>query len=152
MSLRLTERVDLDCYYDLDIERADDGVRRTITRDVFRAFYAHAASVGFECDGRPIGGVIFDGTSAHIAVHPDFFGLWGRLLQPMLTWLFGLRSEIVVQLESSNYKAIAFLERCGWNRIRECEAEVYFLITSDGAHPLVQYAASLVPNLTVPQE
>jgi hypothetical protein len=108
--LRLTERVDLDVYYSIDIARFDYAVRRVVTRDAFRMLYANRPSRGFECNGKPIGGVIFDGTSAHIAVHESHHGRWALLLKETLEWLFGLSEEIFVRIEADNRKSLAFVD------------------------------------------
>jgi GNAT superfamily N-acetyltransferase len=129
MALRLTDRVDLDVYYDIDIAGADASIRSVVTRERFQSLFADCPSVGFEADGRPIGGVIFDGRSAHIAVLPAYHGRWGWLLEPMLAWLFGFQREIVVEVARDNVKAIAFMERCGWRRVDDGVGQARYVMT-----------------------
>ena len=73
--LRLTERADLGVMYDAEAARlrqaADTGCLQVVTRDTFLRFYEGCPSVGFESDGVPIGGILFDGEQAHIAVLPS---------------------------------------------------------------------------------
>src|SRR5258706_2756448 len=117
MGLRLTERVDLEVYYEADRLRFDDQVLAVVTREAFRELYAHCPSVGFERDGVHIGGVIFDGEAPHIAVLPQWQGRWGPLLKPMLRWLYSLKREIVIEVEDSNAPLRRFVEHCGWPAI-----------------------------------
>jgi GNAT superfamily N-acetyltransferase len=129
--LRLTDKVDLDVYYEIDAVRFDDAVRRVVTRDAFKAVYANCPSVGFESNGRAIGGVIYDGKSAHIAVLPSYHGRWAFLLNAMLAWLFSLSDEIFVRIETGNRKGLAFVERCGWQRIGIDGDDVVYRMTPD---------------------
>src|SRR5205814_9345868 len=87
VSLKLSSHVDLDVYYDADSARFDRRVLQVVTREAFRKTFEPCPSVGFESDGVPIGGVIFDGDVPHIAVLPQWHGRWGPLLRPMLGWL-----------------------------------------------------------------
>jgi len=124
MNLRLTERVDLNVYYDAERSSASEAMLSVVTREVFAAFYADCPSVGFEEAGQPIGGVIFDGESAHIAVLPSHHGRWGLLLGPTLAWLFSLKDEILLRTPADNPKALRFIEHCGWQRLGIEDGEV----------------------------
>jgi hypothetical protein len=114
--LRLAARADLATFYEADAQRYGAGAPQlqVVSRDAFIAFYRGCPSIGFEHDGRPIGGILFDGEQAHIAVLPQYHGHWALLLKPALQWLFRLRREIVVQVDRDNPRAIAFMARHGW--------------------------------------
>jgi GNAT superfamily N-acetyltransferase len=133
VALRLTARVDLDVYYDADSARHDSRVLGLVTRDAFRAFFAHCPSVGFEYDGAPIGGVIFDGEAPHIAVLPEWQGRWGPLLRPMLRWLFGLKPEMIISVDDDNPQVKRFVEHCGWPAVGHTEGATLHRMTPDGA-------------------
>jgi GNAT superfamily N-acetyltransferase len=114
---RLSPRIDLGVYYDADAPRYDvpgGNALQIVTRELFIARYRDCASIGFECDGQPIGGVIFDGEQAHIAVLPAYRGRWATLLRPMLGWLFSLKREIFVDVEADNAVCLEFMRRNGW--------------------------------------
>ncbi len=130
MSLRLTDRVDLNVYYEAERGSASAEMLGVVTREVFAAFYANCPSVGFEDAGQPIGGVIFDGESAHIAVLPSHHGRWGLLLGPTLTWLFSLKDEILLHTPADNPKALRFLAHCGWQRVGVRDGEVVHRLTA----------------------
>jgi hypothetical protein len=138
VTLRLTDKIDLDVYYAADSIRyiaLNPQATLIVTREVFRKCYGACPSVGFECDGVPIGGVIFDGKTAHIAVLPLYHGRWARLLRPMLEWLYGLQREILVRIEEGNVKGLAFADRCGWPRLGVRDGHVVFRLTPHGARP-----------------
>lgn len=117
MALSVTDKVDLDVYYDADYFGVDGCYRATVSRELFKSTFSDCPSIGFECDGQPIGGMIFDGESAHLAVLPSHHGRWARLLKPMLAWLYRLKPEVLVGIEIENAKALAFADRCGWERM-----------------------------------
>jgi len=95
------------------------------------AFYAGCASVGFEMDGKPIGGLLFDGTSAHIAVLPEYHGRWALLLKPALAWLFSIQPEVIVHVDIENETCQRFLLRHRWERlyVDEADGTVAFRVT-----------------------
>jgi hypothetical protein len=116
--LRLAPRVDLGVYYDADASRytrPDDAqALRVVTREYFIARYRDCPSIGFEYDGEPIGGIVFDGEAAHIAVLPAWHGRWALLLRPALEWLFALEAEMLVEVAADNAVCLEFMRRNGW--------------------------------------
>jgi GNAT superfamily N-acetyltransferase len=133
MALRLTSSVDLDVYYDADSRRFNGRVLEVVTREAFREVFAECPSVGFECDGVPIGGVIFDGDVPHIAVLPEWHGRWGPLLRPMLRWLYGLKPDIRVHVDYDNAKIRRFVQHCGWPIVDADMRGTFHQMTPDGA-------------------
>lgn len=120
--LRIVPQADLQVYYDADAQRyrATDrhDTLQVVTKEAFIDYYRDCQSIGFEYDGEPIGGVLFDGQQAHIAVLPAFRGRWAWLLRPALDWLFSLRAEIDVDVENDNPVCIEFMRRNGWPVVR----------------------------------
>lgn len=131
--LKLTERADLGVLYDADALRPGSGrYAGAVTRERFAAFYAQCPSIGFEADGRPIGGILFDGEEAHIAVLPSHHGRWALLLKPALEWLFALRADITVAVEHDNDRCLRFLDRHGWQRVGERGDDVLYRLVPQG--------------------
>jgi hypothetical protein len=149
--LALTEPADLAVFYAADCERyrhARPEVLERITPEAFAAFYGRCPSLGFTCAGRPIGGVIFDGEQAHIAVLPEFKGRWALLLKPATEWLFRHRTEVPVEVETDNTACLRMLDRHGWQRIRETESHVTYLLKPQGgqrktAYPFLRRALAI---------
>lgn len=153
--LSLAPCVDLAVFYTADSERfIGDGsaTLQVVTPAVFVDFYRDCPSIGFLSDGQPIGGIIFDGAEAHIAVLPAFRGRWALLLKPALEWLFSLKADIVVDIDTDNTICLAFMERNGWQRLRADSQHITYLMTPQGgtrktAHPFERVAHTTVPRV-----
>jgi hypothetical protein len=128
----LEPAADLAVMYAADTARyaAGSAVLENLTPEAFRRFYAGCPSRGFAFDGQAIGGMVFDGQEAHIAVLAEHHGRWARLLAPSLEWLFGLKAELCIEIEPDNHTTLAFMDRNGWARIagRPGSAGVSFLV------------------------
>lgn len=143
--LRLTDTADLGVLYDAEAARyaeAGGHCLEVVTREVFVGFYEGCPSIGFEADGRPIGGILFDGEQAHIAVLPSHHGRWALLLKPALDWLFSLRDEILVEVERDNTRCLRFLDRHGWPRVAEAGDDVVYRLSRQGGHRKTAYPFS----------
>jgi hypothetical protein len=116
--LTLAEGADLRTLYDAEMARyRGTSVEQVVTFERYRALYGHCRSLGFFDDGLPIGGVIFDGEAAHIAVLAAYHGRWGLLLPRAVQWLFTLADEIRVGVEADNERCLRFMARCGWQQV-----------------------------------
>jgi hypothetical protein len=145
--LTLAPQADLAVFYEADAARyrlnGASTFPDTVTQDVFVRFFAHCPSIGFRRDGEDIGGILFDGTQAHIAVLPQHHGHWGALLKPALDWLFSLQREILVEVERDNARCHRFMRHVGWQCVDEKpDALVYRLVPQQGtrrtAHPVAR--------------
>ena len=132
-TLRLTDKADLDVYYEADISRfgSEWALEHGITKERFMAYMADCPSIGGEVDGKPIGGVIFNHwkKDAHIAVLPEYHGRWGSLLTQGFKWLFSQEAFFYVSVEQCNTKCLRFLDRMGFERIKEDEKWVRYKMT-----------------------
>jgi hypothetical protein len=141
--LRLTDAADLGVMYDAEAVRYADPSGNdclpALTRDAFVAFYEGCPSIGFEADGQPIGGILFDGAQAHIAVLPSHHGRWALLFKPALDWLFSLRDEILVEVERDNTRCLRFLDRHGWPRVGETEDDIVYRLFRQGGQRKTAY-------------
>jgi len=117
--LCLAPRADLAVMHRAEIDRFRDRpeVLARVTPQAYAELYRDAPSIGFEADGLPIGGILFDGRQAHIAVLPEWHGRWALLMKPALAWLFTLRAAIEVEVEAGNERCLRFLDRHGWPRL-----------------------------------
>ncbi|RYX91806.1 MAG: GNAT family N-acetyltransferase [Comamonadaceae bacterium] len=117
----LTPAADLAVFYAADAARfvgkGCQDVLDVVTPAAFTHFYASCPSIGFACDGQAIGGVIFDGEKAHIAVQAEHHGRWAFLLRPACDWLFRLNPRMLIDIEPDNHLCIRFMDRNGWTRI-----------------------------------
>lgn len=133
----LTARADLAVFYAADAARYIQSGRQAalevVTPRAFADFYAGCASIGFACDGHAIGGVLFDGKQAHIAVLAAHQGRWAFLLRPACDWLFGLSPHLLIDIDPDNARCIRFMGRNGWTRVQtpdaHPDAKLTFLMT-----------------------
>jgi GNAT superfamily N-acetyltransferase len=150
--LKMTCRADLAVFYEADAVRYRNNPQsratQVVTQDVFCAFYADCPSVGFEMDGVPIGGIVFDGDQAHIAVLPQYHGRWALLLKPALAWLFSLKREIVVEVERDNARCLRFMERSGWQHLRTTGDAVFYCLSPQGGTRKTEYPFHGLHQLT----
>lgn len=131
----LTERADLAVFYEAEAPHwstARPGVVDVVTQAAFIEFYRRAPSIGFACEGRPIGGILFDGLRAHIAVLPQHHGHWALLMKPALEWLFGLRPAVLAEVAADNHKCLRFLDRHGFCRLSAGPQQVTYLLAPRG--------------------
>jgi hypothetical protein len=146
MRFSLAPRADLGVFYEADAPRyraAHPEVLDLVTKEVFTVFYEKCPSIGFAFDNAPIGGIIFDGRQAHIAVLPAWHGRWAHLLRPALDWLFGLAPEILVDVECENSVCIEFMRRNGWPALREANGWITYRMTPQARRHRHQADASL---------
>lgn len=141
--LKLTRQADLAVFYEADAQQYPAGAPETeiVSKEAFIEFYAGSPSVGFEMDGKPIGGLMLDGTSAHIAVLREYHGRWALLLKPALEWLFSIQPEVIVHVDLRNETCQHFLTRHRWERLHVDEADgtVAFRITPQGGSRKTAY-------------
>jgi len=141
--LTMTPQADLGVFYEADALRYREDPRsratQVVTREVFCAFYAGCPSIGFALDGEPIGGVVFDGEQAHIAVLPQYHGRWALLLKPAVEWLLGLKREVLVEVERDNARCLRFMERSGWQRVQATDDSIVFRIAAQGGTRKTEY-------------
>jgi GNAT superfamily N-acetyltransferase len=133
--LSLAPAADLRVFYAADSARyaqTRGHMLQVVTEAAFVRYFAGCPSLGFECDGQPIGGVIFDGREAHIAVLPEHRGRWAWLLKPAIDWLFSLKPQILVEIERDNAACIAFMDRNGWRRVSASEHAITYLMEHQG--------------------
>jgi hypothetical protein len=139
-SLKLTEQADFGALYDavqrrLQPDEWQEATRGVVTREVFIAHCIEqkVPSVGFELDGKPIGGVMFCGNAAHIEVLPEYHGRWGLLWPSVIKWVFSLKDPILVDIDRGNEKCHRFMARNNWRRLKEDDKTVTYEMSSGAA-------------------
>jgi hypothetical protein len=136
--LRLTDQADFGVIFDAVSWRLKEEQWRkvtaggVVTKEIFVAFCIAQKypSLGFECDGKPIGGIMFDGNAAHIEVLPEYHGRWGILWRSAIKWVFALKDPILVQVPIENQKCHRFMARNNWPRVNEDEKFVTYQMSS----------------------
>lgn len=78
-------------------------------------------SLGFNFDGKPIGGVLLLGDEMHIAILPAYFGKWGLLWKRAVRWAFAQCHTVYFFIPAWNARCLRFAEKTKWRRIGEFE-------------------------------
>jgi hypothetical protein len=125
-SLQLADQADFGVIFDAVNRRLEkDGWEKVtsgvVTREIFVAhcIAQKYPSLGFECDGKSIDGILFDGNAAHIEVLPEYHGRWGLLWRSAINWIFSLKDFILVEVNLDNEKCDRFMDRNNWPRVKE---------------------------------
>jgi hypothetical protein len=125
-SLRLTDQADFGVIFDAVNRRLEKAewekiTSRGVTREIFIAhcIAQKYPSLGFVCDGKSIGGILFDGNAAHLEVLPEYHGRWGLLWRSVVNWIFSLKDPILVEINLDNEKCHRFMARNNWPRVKE---------------------------------
>ena len=130
----LTPQAALDVLYRAEVARYADPLNTgaaPFSFEAFTAVFSGCPTIGFAFDGQPIGGMLFDGEQAHIAVLAEHHGRWAHLFRPACQWLFSLKAEIFVEIENYNTTALVFMNRNGWPCLRIGPATSRFRMTPD---------------------
>ena len=134
---RLTEKADLGLLYDAArIRYGDEQWKKqsygAVTREEFIRYCIEKElpTLGFSCDGKPIGGLIFDGTAAHLEVLPEHHGRWGFLWEKALEWIFSNKDPIEVQIYAWDERMLRFMDRNNFQRIRADKDFVTYRMSS----------------------
>jgi len=144
-NLRLTDQADLGFIFETVQRRiSEDEWKKTtaegaVTKDVFIAYCISQKypSIGFEYDGKPIGGMLFDGSAVHIEVLPEYHGRWGLLWRSAMKWFFALKDPIFVAVDRDNEKCHQFMARNNWPCVKEDEKTMTYEMSSR-ASPIYQ--------------
>lgn len=137
--LRLTAHADLGVIFDALRRRCSDEkwekvtAGGKVTKEIFIADCSarNLPTLGFECDGKPIGGLVFDGEAAHLEVLPAYHGRWGLLWKPALAWIFSHKDPILVDIDADNHKCLRFMDRNNFPRMKETADHVTYRMSSD---------------------
>lgn len=145
----LAEQADLGLMYDIThaLYEPDEWQRITrgfLTREVFVQACADfkVPSLGFCRRGEPIGGVMYDGDSVHIAVLPEFHGRWATLWPRTLAWVLRLKDPMPVAVDVRNAKCLRFLERNNFRRIKTGETHITFELSSQAPPHRMRHAVA----------
>ena len=119
MTMRLVPQADMELLYRIDIGRYNRDVMEKLgyTQKRFQEVFEKFPSIGFECNGKAIGGMVFDGNQVHLVVHPDHHGRWAILWKDALRWMFSLKNVFHLQIERHNEKCLRFMDKNNWPRI-----------------------------------
>lgn len=132
-NVRLTNKVDLEVYFEADVSRFDSEWihEQGLSKERFIEYMSNCPSMGFEINGKPVGGAIFNHwvKEVHVAVLPEYQGRWGTLIAPTFKWLFSMHDFFYASVDQGNMKCIRFHDHIGSERIREDAKWIRYKVT-----------------------
>jgi hypothetical protein len=110
--MRLIKQLNPEVYLQAEMDGVDSGyfVSPTFSRQTYLSKLTELPSVGYQHDGKDIGGAVLIGNKLHLAVTKQHKGLWAFLLKPTLSWAFSHYNPLIVCISSNNYSAIRLLD------------------------------------------
>lgn len=136
-NLQLIEPGDLGAIYDAVRSRLPEEWEKppcnAVTREMFIAHCNNQkySSLGFSFAGKPIGGMLFDGSVVHIEVLPEYHGRWGMLWPHALAWVFRQKDSFLIAIDADNEKCLRFLDRNHFPRVAADDKSVTFEVSSN---------------------
>jgi hypothetical protein len=135
--LRLTDQADFGLLYDscerrLEKDEWQKCTHGVLTRDMYAAYCVAKKwpSIGFELNGKPIGGMLFDGKCVHLEVLPEYHGRWGLLWPSAIKWMFAQKDPMLIQIERANEKVHRFMRRNNWPVVEADEKSLTYEVSS----------------------
>ncbi|MEK8029951.1 hypothetical protein AACH06_03875 [Ideonella sp. DXS29W] len=80
---------------------------------IFKRCYAGCPSIGFEVDGRAVGGCLMEENKMHLAVHPDFHGVWTLQIAEVFDWVFSHSDPAIGRIYAGNRPALRLAHHIG---------------------------------------
>jgi len=87
-------------------------------------------SVGFEVDGRCVGGLVLNGQKLHLSVLPEYHGRWGQLFSPAFKWAFAQNDPLYAIVSRDNEKVLRFIRRHDWHLVSANHSTMLFKLTN----------------------
>lgn len=128
--MRLLPRADFEVMYHAERESDKEMFRFfNLTLDEYIKLVSKYPSVGFEIDGRNVGGMFVRKNRIHLSVQPDYHGKWGWLFTPAFKWAFSVSDPLYAIVSRENEKVLRFIRRHDWKQIDEQGSTVVFELT-----------------------
>ena len=110
--MKIKGKLNPDIYYQAEIDGVDSGyfTSSEFSKERYISTLSDLLSVGYEHNGKDIGGAVLVGNKLHLAVTKQYKGLWASLLKPTLSWAFAIHNPLVVCISTSNCSAIRLLD------------------------------------------
>lgn len=117
MALRIVDKLDLEVMYEAERSSYNQMFRELLTKQIYLAETSGYRAIGFELDGRCIGGAMLCAKYAHFSVLPEYHGTWTILWPQALEWIFAQRHPAYGPVHVENVKCHHFMRRNNWKII-----------------------------------
>jgi hypothetical protein len=128
--MKLLDKADFSVIYKAERESDKDLFNMfSLTEEDYVGLTSKYPSIGFEIDGKCVGGMFIRQDKLHLSVLPEYHGKWGFLFTPAFKWAFSVTDPLKAVVSVSNYKVIRFIERHRWKLIDEQGSTLIYLLT-----------------------
>ena len=128
--MRLLDRADFSVLYQSEREAEKELFEQfDITESEYITLASKNPSIGFEIDGKCIGGMFINKDKLHLSVLPDYHGKWGFLFTPAFKWAFSVTDPLRAIVSENNKKVIQFIERHDWQLTDKKGSSLIYLLT-----------------------
>lgn len=128
--MRLLDSVDFEVMYHAERETDKslfDQIKLTCEEYVKLA--SKYPSIGFEIDGKCVGGMFIRRDRIHLSVMPEYHGKWGWLFTPAFKWAFSVSDPLYAYVSRDNELVLRFIRRHDWFLIEETGSAMIFELT-----------------------
>lgn len=128
--MKLLNKADFSVIYQAELESDKDLFNMfSLTEEDYVGLTSKYPSIGFEIDGKCVGGMFIRQDKLHLSVLPEYHGKWGFLFTPAFKWAFSVTDPLKAVVSVSNNKVLRFIERHRWKLIDEQGSTLIYLLT-----------------------
>lgn len=128
--MRLLDCADFGVMYKAEKESDKDlFFQFDLTEEEYVRIASKYPSIGFEIDGKSVGGMFVRAGRIHLSVMPEYHGKWGWLFTPAFKWAFSLSDPLYAYVSRENEKVLRFIRRHDWKQVNEIDSTVIFELT-----------------------
>lgn len=122
----ITDYIDHNVMYEAEQVSYTPEIRAIWTREHYVSRRRGLPAIGFEVDGKPIGGVYMDHGFIHISLLPEFHGKWAFAYMRGLEWALSHADPIYASIAASNKKCIRYVQQSGWEPVGQYSDVVFY--------------------------
>jgi GNAT superfamily N-acetyltransferase len=128
--MRLLPSADFGVMYQAEKETDKDlFLQIDLTEKEYTAIASKYPSIGFEIDGKCVGGMFVRAKKIHLSVLPEYHGQWGWLFTPAFKWAFSVSDPLYAYVSRENEKVLRFIRRHDWKQVNEIDSTIIFELT-----------------------
>jgi hypothetical protein len=128
--MKLLDKADFSVIYQAELDSDKELFNMfSLTEEDYVRLASKYPSIGFEIDGKCVGGMFIRQDKLHLSVLPEYHGKWGFLFTPAFKWAFSVTDPLKAVVNVSNSKVIRFIERHRWKLIDEQGSTLIYLLT-----------------------
>jgi len=128
--VRLLDRADFKVLYQSEREAEKELFQQfDITESEYVALASKNPSIGFEIDGKCVGGMFIHQDKLHLSVLPEYHSRWAFLYTPAFKWAFSIADPLRAIVNINNTKVIRLINRHDYQLIDKQGSTLIYLLT-----------------------